>query len=458
MSEAFRSSDVEKGSSLSDLPLLEYCKNFAGFCDLSDVCVLGVQHILGTTHSMVRSLYEYGLQPTNVAFLGKCYSTNEDVLEELREDGVRVSDLSLRFDTSVGFDDQHKENISLFLKECQEIFDFSQYKKIILIDDGGTLIELAHQFFDLDARFSGIEQTSSGYQKLLSIDLKIPVINVARSDTKLVYESPYIAQSILLSTLNKCSNYDSPTSSRKKVLILGGGSIGRAIRDQLSSNVACDVFDKNQQHSNIAQPPRLGDYDIIFGCTGGTSLPASLHSQLKQGVILASASSSDREFDAASFRGHSNELLRDCHADIEIGGGIVLLNSGFPVNFTGERHSVPAFHIQLTRALLLLAILQVCQLDQEIAPGLHVLNTFHQQLLVQEFLRITSFDLLWQKRLGEVRALLSRTFGRATLPGMHLEKYAIDVRTPTKSKLAGRTKQTVCDSNLALTETRFRPS
>ena len=71
-------------------------------------------------------------------------------------------------------------------------------------------------------------------------------------------------------------------------------------------------------------------------------------------MVLASASSSDREFQAVSLR----KLLpkfNNCHTNVVV-RNIILLNCGFPINFDGGRISVEMEKIQLTRGLILGAI------------------------------------------------------------------------------------------------------
>ena len=69
---------------------------------------------------------------------------------------------------------------------------------------------------------------------------------------------------------------------------------------------------------------------------------------------MVSASSSDREFGAVKFR-RLIPQYSDCHKDIFV-RNTWLLNSGFPLNFDGEKNSVPPKKIQLTRALIFSAV------------------------------------------------------------------------------------------------------
>ena len=90
-----------------------------------------------------------------------------------------------------------------------------------------------------------------------------------------------------------------------------------------------------------------------MGCTGETSIKPEHFSSLKKGAILVSASSSDREFSAPKLR----KLVRrnkDCHKDLKI-NGLIILNSGFPINFDGNENEPPK-KIQLTRTLIFSAV------------------------------------------------------------------------------------------------------
>jgi hypothetical protein len=127
---------------------------------------------------------------------------------------------------------------------------------------------------------------------------------------------------------------------------------------------------------------RLPSYDLIIGCTGSTSIPHPLHDSLKDGCILASVSSSDREFDAHCLR---KQIMpySDCHQCVTIEDKL-LLNSGFPVNFDGGIHSVPPKYIQFTRALLVAAIFQSMQQDSS-SP-----------------LKIIDLDFSYQKKISNI--------------------------------------------------------
>ena len=339
------------------MPLLEHIKSFHPSISLDNVLLIGCQHILATTHSMLRSLYSLGLNPHNIFLLGKCYSTNSSVWQEMHQDGINVSPLSSFFDGNQAFDSQFCRIVAQFLEHTLSKVDLSKFNKIILIDDGGQLLSLSMEFFKGHQNIIGIEQTTSGYEKIKSTPLQFPVINVARSQAKLIYESPMIAEVVVKKALRRMEML---RRNPGQILIIGNGVIGSAIYAALHTNYEVQVYDKNM-NSNLNFEDHLRSADLIIGCTGETSLPYGMFKYLKKGCILFSASSPDREFDAVHIR-RKTKHIKNCHDDIAVEGKI-LLNCGFPVNFDGGRNSVAPSKIQLTRALLMSAIFQACEMS-----------------------------------------------------------------------------------------------
>lgn len=347
------------------MPLLEHVKSLYPLLSFDKVLVIGCQHILATTHWMFRSLYDQGLKPENIYLLGKCYSTSKSVWKEMQEEGIRVSPLSFYFESHQDFDGQFYRMAALFLDKIVAEVDLSQFEKIIIVDDGGQLLNLSTEKLKGHTHIIGVEQTTSGYEKIKDQALPFPVINVARSPAKLIYESPMIAQLVVEKALKRI---DLLPRKSEHILILGNGAIGSAIHAKVQHDYQVQIYDKKHGQCGSLES-YLPKADLIIGCTGKTSLPYTYHSYLKKGSILFSASSSDREFDGAYFRQKASKP-RHCHQDIEA-SGIHLLNCGFPINFYGGRHSVAPSKIQLTRALLLSALLQACgtsRTDPEIIP------------------------------------------------------------------------------------------
>lgn len=325
--------------------------------ELEDTFILACQHLLLDAYLLLHSMKKIGLSAKNVAIMGKCYSNSPTVIQKIKQEGFDVFVPSPSFDSHLSFDQQFRNQIIDFLNIQLKKRDFSTFKRVIILDDGGELISIVNELFPDLQNVIGVEQTSSGFSKLKIENLKFPVINVARSKSKLNVESPIIAR-IVLERLEIFLN------SKKLIpinwLILGNGPIGRSIYNKLlMRNINADIYDSNISLSHIKKNKlkyHISKSDVILGCTGLTSINQSQHLLLKNDCVLASASSSDREFDAAYLRRLSHRT-DDCHVDLHV-NGIYLLNSGFPINFFGEEQSMPLYERQFVMALLISAICQ----------------------------------------------------------------------------------------------------
>lgn len=336
------------------LPLVESLVASYNGPSLCNVRILGVQHILETTHSMFQSLYRLGLKPENVSIIGKCYSTCKEVYDEMIAEGIDVGDGSFSYSSHRPYDELFEEEIRNFLSSRTD--RLNEYERVIILDDGGKCITALMDSAESLPPLVAIEQTSSGYEAIKSQNLPFPVINVARSPLKLKLESPMIAQAAaerLYTRLKK----KGPLPD--KALIIGGGAIGQAMQKTLASDMEICVFDQNTELShcnNSSLAELIGRFPLIIGCTGKTSIPHKNHKYFQKNTTLVCASSSDREFDAVHLR-RQIPANSSCFSDLEV-NNLLLVNSGFPVNFDGERENIEPELIQLTIALITSGILQ----------------------------------------------------------------------------------------------------
>lgn len=343
------------------LPLLEMVQSAYSGVSLSDTYVICAQHLLKTSVSLFSSLFEMGLLREHFSVIGKCYSTDPSVYFDLKSTwGLDVCSSSEQFVPEQSFDHQYTYNIREFVNCRIEQIVISNCKKLIVVDDGGELIEAVNnlvkqEILPSSIQIIGVEQTSSGLKKLQKNDLLFPVINVARSDVKLHLESSLIAESLMENLLIALQNLHIKPA---QALILGKGAIGRKVEENLLKHCAVDSFDPTHKNCSILDPTNIdfSRYDLIIGCSGTQVMDPSHYKSLKKGTVLASASSSDREFCGMLFRQDIRSLLT-CH-DHLIMNGIHLLNCGFPVNFSNYYTLVDNDRYQLTRSLLLTGILQ----------------------------------------------------------------------------------------------------
>jgi S-adenosylhomocysteine hydrolase len=376
---------------LRKLPLLDFTRSLYPNICLEGIFVICAQHLVSTTYSLFHTLLKLGLPPDSLSAIGKCYSTDPKAYEEINKMGIDACPQSVAFNSHCAFDEQYREYIKKFVSQRKEKIKCKNFKKIIVLDDGGELLSAVSVLLDKDdERLIGIEQTSSGFHKLKRKKIKFPIINVARSPSKLNYESPIIARLVVDTLVRRIKSLPfKPT----KVLIIGNGPIGSQIFEVLKSDYNVSTFDKAASRSSIKRDHfehALKEFDLIIGCTGQPVLEPAHYKLLKENVILVSASSSDREFSAVNFRSKMS-LIADCHANPLI-DGVHLINCGFPINFASEYREIDIDELQLTRSLLLVAILQAASYGSTIKNGFVPLDMENQRQIVQKYLSLFSKD------------------------------------------------------------------
>ena len=384
----FLASSRVRFNDLRQLPLLDFTKDLFHLVDLSEVYLICNQHIVSTTKALFQTLFDLGLKRENISVIGKCYSTDPRVFQELKKENIDVCESSLSFDSYKSFDQQLLDNTKLFIHSRLHKIKNKKFKKIIVLDDGGYLLLAINSFMLNFTSFIGIEQTTSGYERVKNLNLRFPVINLARSYAKLNFESPIIAI-LIKQALQR--QFNLLNLRPKQSLIIGNGAIGSEIYDVLSPNYQIKRFDQIQSLTDISREDfddLIGDFDLIIGCTGKTVLNADQIQKLKKGCILVSTSSSDREFDIVPFR-RAIARVADCHQNLYL-NDIQVLNCGFPINFDAHFDELDIQELEFTRSLLLAAILYGYQIGKE-EPLLHQLidlNMDIQKRIIFKFLSL----------------------------------------------------------------------
>lgn len=344
--------------SWANFSLLDFASSLHPDVSLENTYVIGEQHLVSTTFELIKSLFKKGLKKENLSLIGKCYSTNPYVYAQMIQEGIDVSIQSLTFDPLKSYDVQYRRAVEHFYRARLKEINKRQVAKVIILSDGGALNEiLQDEYANLASSLVGVEQTSSGYEKLKNRELHYPIINVARSDAKLQHESPFIARL----TLERLFSSLVPLNLHpRKVLIIGNGAIGSQIYNLLQPHFEVEIFDIDETKGTISKKDfenSLSQFDLILGCTGKKIFSKKHYRLLKKNAILASISSSDREFDAVILRQLFKGKITDCHRHLFI-DNIYLMNCGFPLIFDSSYDIIDTPEFQLTRSLLLAGILQ----------------------------------------------------------------------------------------------------
>jgi len=303
--------------------------------DLSDIYLVCCQHLLEPQAKMFELFIDLGFSPQKIIILGKAYSANVEIAKEITKKGLRV--LTPKF-SGISFDEEHQKN-------CKEILGLVPAEaNVVILDDGAELImTFAH---DRRNVLFAVEQTSSGFRKLENNKTTFPVINVARSVTKLTQESPLVArlcfERIIKYLLEK-------GLEKPEVLVVGLGPIGESVREVFKQNdFIVHGFDTKLGHNDLLSFVIDKKPDVIIGATGVTIFSRDDIEKMNRSkpLYLISVSSSDREFPVVSFRKNA-----EIYDDVQY-KNIVFVNNGFPITFKGNRNELLPLEIEKTVALL----------------------------------------------------------------------------------------------------------
>lgn len=363
------------------LPLLDYVQNKFRNVDLSNVAMITCQHTLQSIYINFQYLFELGLKPENVFMVSKVYSYNKTVSDALAEQGIHMHKSSSEFNSHEGYDTQFARKTKACVEDALREIKELDVNKILVVDDGGYLLAAIN---DLETPYEtvGMEWTTAGYRKVLSSKLALPVLNMARSNSKLRIESPMIAWGVIKKIEEQYRHY---FGSNKKALIVGAGPIGIATRNVLKEKgKEVDVID-----ATTFLPKSFATYDLIVGCTGHNTVPEERLLNEQNEIVLVSASSSDREFPSLLIRKNAS-LTSDSHKEFTY-NGFILPNAGFPINFDGDVQFLPLEWIQLTMALAFSSICIIA--STPLRKGLNLFPIDLDNEITDTYLKITENEL-----------------------------------------------------------------
>ncbi|MCG8050185.1 MAG: 3-hydroxyacyl-CoA dehydrogenase NAD-binding domain-containing protein [Candidatus Thiodiazotropha endolucinida] len=325
------------------------------------------QHLLPSVVPMFDFLTERLVEPEATYVLGKPYSTIDGVTKTLEARGIRVIPNRERYTRGQYLTDIAEDVNSLwdcFLRNN----DPDSFERILIIDEGGYLAGSVPK--PICHKAVAIEQTASG--SFVDKQSKVPVIQVALSAAKRVFESPFIGRSIWQRFIEENQTYNC------SVGVIGLGTIGREVAIQaLNSGFQVSGYDINdtwiyenkRYHLESSAADLMRNSDVIFGCTGvdcfaGITLPPI--DDFTKTII--SGSSGDIEFRALlgdAQRTSLDRLLDDVVADLRPDWKI--LNGGFPYNFNRQSELESISDIMLTRSLIIAGVAQAAKTTIESA-------------------------------------------------------------------------------------------
>jgi adenosylhomocysteinase len=226
-----------------------------------------------------------------------------------------------------------------------------------------------------------VEDTEAGHRRYVKEEpLSVPVVSVARSPLKRAEDSLVGASCVF--SVERVLRQSGFVLEPRQITVIGYGRVGSGVAHTLQRRqCATHVFDSDpvrRTHAlgdGFSSPIReraLTSANIIFGASGQTSLHAEDFSILQDGVILASCSSRDVEFDVQHLeREYQVRAIGDgIKSYTRNGQTLYLLNDGLPVNFRDGAVIGPP--ITLTHGELIVSLAAI--FAQSLAPGVQELS------------------------------------------------------------------------------------
>jgi hypothetical protein len=352
-------------------------------------------HILSSTIPFFRRLLSLGFAASAIVVVPKSYSTMPAARAELERMGCHMVGDDEELFESGGYDRVIQRPLSQACELGALLYRNRFAKRCILVDDGGALTESWWRFHQGERYLDtiSVQQTSSGWFEHRFREAMIRRVNVAGSAAKRLFESRIIVSGVLrkVASLHILRDF-------RRVAVVGVGNVGKALAHELfKRQKIVTTFDK-QLDREVHGCERAVDWtacvkqaDVIFGCTGRDFMDDKLHYLESVGAKhFISLSSRDVEFRSllTSPAARRDRRFGGVVVRWKGAGPFVVLNGGFPINFDREREWEDESEIGLTRALVLLGVVQaLCLPARRPTKANEKLALKCQQILVKTWLK-----------------------------------------------------------------------
>lgn len=369
-----------------------------------------VAHLFDDTMRMLTALSP---RVTFDSIVGIPYSSNRPGVKE-------------RYSQEFGGDVVHikttlAETEALLLKQLDKSLTLceEQGQKLIVQECGGLVVPLLHEFFPdrLHLIKGVVEITKQGVWRAQDLvgdkKLQFPVLHCADSELKRL-EAKRCGETVAR-CLDGVARDLGLSLAGRRATIFGAGWIGSSVAmalqrlDMIVTVVDSDplkVMEARLDGLTATDDYRgiIGESDLVVGATGQQSISKDVLSQLRDGTLVASASSRQMEIDMKFLKSSPaspasllnvvdayclpcNDGSNDVSRNPEKESSVLVLNDGFPVNFIPGSGSVPD---EIVETILGELILQMQELavakGDTLKPGIHRISPDQERICAELWL------------------------------------------------------------------------
>lgn len=279
---------------LENMPVMrQITLDFGASEPFKDLTIGVCLHLTKETAVLIGALLDGGAKV--VACASNPLSTQDDVVEHLRERGVIVYGKKGMTDT------EYEDGLHWVVSA----------KPDYVIDDGADLTALCHKIGIFPK--GGLEETTTGINRIKNMDLKYPIIAVNDADTKHLFDNVYGTGQSTLDGIIRATN---TMLAGKTFVVAGYGNCGKGL-SMRARGMGCNVIVTEIDSIKALQANMDGfrvmpmqeaakEGDIFVTVTGSKNVINASHMVcMKDGVILANSGHFDVEINVKEAKSSS---------------------------------------------------------------------------------------------------------------------------------------------------------
>lgn len=319
--------------------------------------------------------------------IGIPYSSDEEAIASLRQKGYTVI-------VPESVDDTFRKAEEITLRALEE-----SSESLVVQEVGGYLSNVTEKLSKYSHFLGIVEDTNNGHWRYENTSPhKVPILSMAQSPLKDV-EDTVIGDAVVFSVERVLREEFSAMFQGSRCGVIGFGKIGTSCAIAIKGREAVvSIYDINPSKNMRAKvegffPLPLNELlsksEIIIGATGRTSIRLEDMEFIKDGAILASASSKNIEFALDDFGSKCEiEVINDVVDRYTTPNGkhFFIINKGLPINFRDK--SIIGTLLDMIYSELFVCMREI--VEGKIQPGLNHSGSHIQNEVAKEWMNARS--------------------------------------------------------------------